>query len=58
MRDVASALWTTRTATGRVNKTRAAAYCGWDPNTLAARLRDMGISELQDAERLLEDSPS
>ncbi len=58
VRDVASALWTTRTATGRVNKTRAAAYCGWDPNTLAARLRDMGISELQDAERLLEDSPS
>ncbi len=56
VRDVASALWTTRTATGRVNKTRAAAYCGWDPNTLAARLRDMGISELQDAERLLEDS--
>ncbi len=58
VRDVASALWTTRTATGRVNKTKAATYCGWDPNTLTARLRDMGISDLGDVERLLADSPT
>ncbi len=55
-RDIASALWATRTAKGRLNKTRAAAFCGWDPNTLAARLRELKISEMEDVERLLEES--
>lgn len=54
--DIASALWTTRTVKGRMNKTRAAAFCGWDPNTLAARLRDLQVSEMEDVQRLLEDS--
>lgn len=44
--DVHSALWATRTATRRFNKTRAAFYLGWDPNTLAARLKDMGLATL------------
>ncbi|MDG1049088.1 MAG: hypothetical protein P8M11_01865 [Planctomycetota bacterium] len=58
VRDLASALWTTRTSTGRINKTRAAAYCGWDPNTLAARLRELGITGIQDVERLLLETAS
>jgi DNA-binding NtrC family response regulator len=52
-RDVASAAWTTRTATGRINKTRAALYLGWDPNTLAGRLRDLGIDDLEAAAHIL-----
>ena len=51
--DVASALWLTRTSSGRLNKTRAAAYCGWDPNTLSARLRDLEIPDLEAAVRVL-----
>jgi len=55
--DVASAAWTTRTATGRINKTRAALYLGWDPNTLSGRLRDLGIDDLDAAACILgEDS--
>lgn len=46
--DLLSALWVTRTATQRLNKTRAALYLGWDPNTLAARLKDAGVSTLED----------
>ncbi|MBK7643187.1 MAG: sigma 54-interacting transcriptional regulator [Planctomycetes bacterium] len=41
--DLASALRTTRLGTGRVNKTRAAAFLGWDPDTLVARLSDLGM---------------
>jgi len=41
--DVVSALRSTLLGTGRVNKTRAAAYLGWDPDTLVARLADLGI---------------
>ncbi|MEM9803222.1 MAG: hypothetical protein AAGA20_23085, partial [Planctomycetota bacterium] len=52
-RDVAAAAWVTRTATQRLNKTRAALYAGWDPNTYAARLRDLGIASLDDAAALL-----
>lgn len=37
--DVASAVYATRTRGGRVNKRRAALYLGWDPDTLAGRLR-------------------
>ena len=56
VRDIASALWATRTVKARMNKTRAAAFCGWDPNTLAARLRDLQVAEMEDVERLLQDS--
>ncbi len=41
--DLVSALRSTLLGTGRVNKTRAAAYLGWDPDTLVARLADLGI---------------
>ena len=42
--DLVAALWTTRTSGGRINKTRAALYLGWDPATLAGRLRELGLS--------------
>jgi DNA-binding NtrC family response regulator len=44
-RDVEAALDATRTRGGRWNKTRAASLLGWDPDTLAARLRDLGLAE-------------
>ena len=49
-RDLVAALRLTRCSSGAPNKTRAAAYLGWDPATLTARLREMGI----DAQRALE----
>lgn len=42
--DMLAALATTRTNTGRINKTRAALYLGWDPDTLVTRARDLEIS--------------
>ncbi|MEM7306723.1 MAG: hypothetical protein AAF682_08635 [Planctomycetota bacterium] len=42
-RDLFAALEETRCASGTANKTRAAAYLGWDPDTLVARLRDARI---------------
>ena len=51
--DLAAALWTTRTATGRVNKTRAALYLGWDPNTLSQRLKEGELRTLDQASALL-----
>ena len=41
--DLVGALRTTLLGSGRVNKTRAAVYLGWDPDTLVARLDDLGI---------------
>jgi hypothetical protein len=41
-RDVRAAVEATRRATGALNKTRAASYLGWDPDTLSARLADLG----------------
>jgi hypothetical protein len=38
-----AALETTRHRNGAVNKSRAAAFLGWDPDTLVARMRDAGI---------------
>ena len=43
-RDVVSALESTRLESGRINKTRAAQYLGWDPDTLVARMQDLGIA--------------
>ncbi len=43
-RDVVSALNSTRLESGRINKTRAAQYLGWDPDTLVARMQDLGLS--------------
>ncbi len=43
--DLLSALVTTKTQGGRANKTRAASYLGWDPDTLVARMRDLGLEE-------------
>jgi DNA-binding NtrC family response regulator len=41
--DLLQALDYTRTSGGRTNKTRAALYMGWDPDTLVARLQDLEI---------------
>jgi hypothetical protein len=43
--DLLAALRTTQKAGGRVNKTRAALYLGWDPDTLVARLQSEGIPD-------------
>lgn len=43
--DLLAALSITRLGTGRVNKTRAALYLGWDPDTLVARMQDLGIPQ-------------
>ena len=51
--DLASAVWATRTSSGRINKTRAALYLGWDPNTVGGHLKTAGIHGLDDAQRLL-----
>lgn len=55
-----AALWTTRTGGARSNKTRAALYLGWDPDTLVARLNDAGLGDrVLDAEAWESDgSPS
>jgi hypothetical protein len=53
MGDLAAALWTTRTATCRVNKTRAALYLGWDPNTLSLRLKEGKLKSLEQVRSLL-----
>jgi len=42
--DLRCALFTTRTASDRVNKTRAAAYLGWDPDTLANHMSASGLA--------------
>ena len=44
-RDLLAALRTTCTAGSRSNKTRAALYLGWDPDTLVARLADAGLAD-------------
>ncbi len=41
--DLLAALATTRRETGRLNKTRAALYLGWDPDTLVARMEDLDL---------------
>jgi len=43
--DLLSALRVTRKPGGRLNKTRAALYLGWDPDTLVARMQDAGIGD-------------
>ncbi|MCA9002514.1 MAG: hypothetical protein KDB61_11355 [Planctomycetes bacterium] len=40
--DVAAALHATRRKSGRWNKSRASQWLGWDPDTLVARMRDLG----------------
>jgi DNA-binding NtrC family response regulator len=49
--DLLAALRVTRKAGGRLNKTRAALYLGWDPDTLVARMQDAGIGEEIEGER-------
>jgi DNA-binding NtrC family response regulator len=44
--DLRAALETTRNAVGTINKTRAALYLGWDPDTLVARLREAHLCEV------------
>jgi hypothetical protein len=40
---VRAALRSTRTRRGSLNKTRAATYLGWDPDTLVARMRELRL---------------
>jgi len=42
---IRSALRSTRTRRGSINKTRAALYLGWDPDTLVARMKDLGLDK-------------
>jgi DNA-binding NtrC family response regulator len=49
--DLLAALRVTRKPGGRLNKTRAALYLGWDPDTLVARMQDAGIGEEIEGER-------
>jgi DNA-binding NtrC family response regulator len=42
-----AALRTTRNQCGSPNKTRAALYLGWDPDTLARRLAEAGLEAAQ-----------
>lgn len=42
---VRAALLSTMNLRGTVNKTRASLYLGWDPDTLVARMNDLGIDE-------------
>jgi DNA-binding NtrC family response regulator len=46
-RDMLAALRVTRFPGGRMNKTRAALYLGWDPDTLVARMATERIDEEQ-----------
>lgn len=41
--DLVQALRSSLTGTGRINKRRAAALLGWDPDTLVARMDDAGL---------------
>ncbi|MCP3915994.1 MAG: hypothetical protein GY711_10600 [bacterium] len=43
--DLLAALATTIKPTGRLNKRRAAAYLGWDPDTLVARMEDAALTD-------------
>jgi hypothetical protein len=43
--DLLGALRTTRKVGGRLNKTRAALYLGWDPDTLVARMQEAGLDD-------------
>jgi two-component system, NtrC family, nitrogen regulation response regulator NtrX len=45
-RDVLAALRVTRKDSGRLNKTRAASWLGWDPDTLVARMGDLGLEDV------------
>ncbi|MDP6520613.1 MAG: sigma 54-interacting transcriptional regulator [Planctomycetota bacterium] len=45
--DVLQALDYTCTRGGRVNKTRAALYLGWDPDTLVVRLGDLELDPIE-----------
>ena len=42
---VLDALWTTRTGSGRTNKTRAAQWLGWDPDTMVAKMKALKIPD-------------
>lgn len=46
--DLLAALRVTRMNAGRINKTRAALYMGWDPDTLVTRMQDLGLQDVSD----------
>ena len=51
--DLAAALWCTRTASGRINKSRAALWLGWDPDTVKARMGEARLKDLEGVRRWL-----
>ncbi len=56
--DIRDALWSTRMQSGRTNKTRAALWLGWDPDTLVARMADLGIADQVDPQAAWPGEPS
>lgn len=46
-RDLVAALRSTLKGTGRINKTRAASFLGWDPDTLVTRLAEARLGEAE-----------
>lgn len=56
--DIRDALWSTRMQSGRTNKTRAALWLGWDPDTLVARMADLGIADQVDPQAAWPAEPS
>jgi hypothetical protein len=46
--DLMAALRATRMGAGRINKTRAALYMGWDPDTLVSRMQDLGLQDVKE----------
>lgn len=51
--DLIAALRVSRTRRGRINKTRAALFLGWDPDTLVSRMSESGIAEIGPGDELV-----
>lgn len=54
---VLDALWTTRTGSGRTNKTRAAEWLGWDPDTMVAKMKALKIPDEVPSQTAWEQGP-
>jgi len=56
--EVLAALRTTLTGRGTLNKTRAATYLGWDPDTLVSRMRDLDVEGLEEGSSRADTAPT
>ncbi len=54
---VLDALWATRTGSGRTNKTRAAEWLGWDPDTMVAKMKALKIPDEVPCQTAWEQAP-